>query len=247
VRPIPSKHNHVLHGHGPYRGTAATSITRLSLGQAERSSRPSRHTRCSVSSKPAEIFRAVASPARPAIATLGRAVASVATAFLVTSTLASELCSSLRLEQQRPGPARRPPLMDEIALWAAPTPPRGRYCCADGARSAPAVTEWDRSSTFSPRWHGPRRLTGQPPSIERPTLPPGPRVGDRRLYEAHTTRARSPRMTSCSSTTSATARRRSSASASPELRGSPRPAASSRWAWLPRSDRRRLAGSMELG
>jgi hypothetical protein len=38
-------------------------------------------------------FRAVASPARPAIATLGRAVASVATAFLVTSTLASELSS----------------------------------------------------------------------------------------------------------------------------------------------------------
>ena len=34
VRPMPSKHNHVLHGHGPYRGTAATSITRLSPGQA---------------------------------------------------------------------------------------------------------------------------------------------------------------------------------------------------------------------
>ena len=33
-RPNPSKHNHVLRGHGPYRGTAATSITRLSLGQA---------------------------------------------------------------------------------------------------------------------------------------------------------------------------------------------------------------------
>ena len=33
-RPIPSKHNHVLHGHGPCRGTAATSITRSSLGQA---------------------------------------------------------------------------------------------------------------------------------------------------------------------------------------------------------------------
>ena len=33
-RPIPSKHNHVLHGHRPYRETAATSITRSSLWQA---------------------------------------------------------------------------------------------------------------------------------------------------------------------------------------------------------------------
>ena len=33
-RPIPSKHNHVLHGHGACRGAAATSITRPSLGQA---------------------------------------------------------------------------------------------------------------------------------------------------------------------------------------------------------------------
>lgn len=33
-RPIPSKHNHVLRGHGPFRGTAETSVTRLSLGVA---------------------------------------------------------------------------------------------------------------------------------------------------------------------------------------------------------------------
>jgi len=45
--------HHMLHEHGPDRGTAATSITRLSLRQAERSSHRPRHTHCSVSSEAA--------------------------------------------------------------------------------------------------------------------------------------------------------------------------------------------------
>ena len=64
-RPIPRKHNHVLRGHGPYRGTAATSITRLLLGQAKRSSRPRWHPRCSLSSAPALRSRSAHACATP--------------------------------------------------------------------------------------------------------------------------------------------------------------------------------------
>ena len=47
----PSRHDHVLRRHGPYSRVAATSITGLSFGQAERASHRCRHTRCPNSSR----------------------------------------------------------------------------------------------------------------------------------------------------------------------------------------------------